>query len=165
MPTDDERRAVARRLRETGEELGSAALLWYHIAKALGVRTATDGKTACGMLAELIEPSGYGCVPGECPLNVRRDNDRIDRERLLRIDRGGLRMSVRVTIERGGVEQVYECEFAAVGVIWYTAGDKRSSIIAAGEATAYEAAMLGCQVAAKIIDPFDSMEEVRAYDY
>lgn len=54
--TNDERREVARRLRETGEELGSAALLWYHIAKALGVRTATDGKTACDMLADLIEP-------------------------------------------------------------------------------------------------------------
>lgn len=47
MPTDEERREVARRLRETGDELESAALLWYHIAKALGVRTATDGKTAC----------------------------------------------------------------------------------------------------------------------
>lgn len=57
MISDEERREVARRLRETGEELGSAALLWYHIAKALGVRTATDGKTACGMLADLIEPS------------------------------------------------------------------------------------------------------------
>ena len=61
MPTDDERREVARKLRETGEELGSAALLWYHIAKALGVRAATDGKTACGMLADLIEP------PLQCP--------------------------------------------------------------------------------------------------
>lgn len=57
MITDEERREVARRLRETGEELGSAALLWYHIAKALGVRTATDGKTACDMLADLVEPS------------------------------------------------------------------------------------------------------------
>ena len=57
MPTDTERREVARRLRETGEELGSAALLWYHIAKILGVRTATDGKTACDRLADLIEPS------------------------------------------------------------------------------------------------------------
>ena len=57
MATDDERREVARRLRETGEELGNSALLWYHIAKILGVRTATDGKTACDMLADLIEPS------------------------------------------------------------------------------------------------------------
>ena len=57
MTTIEERREVARRLRETGEELGSAALLWYHIAKIIGVRTATDGKTACDMLADLIEPS------------------------------------------------------------------------------------------------------------
>ena len=57
MATDDERQEVARRLRETGEKLGRSTLLWYHIAKSLGVRTATDGKTACGMLADLIEPS------------------------------------------------------------------------------------------------------------
>ena len=57
MISDEERREVARRLREMGEELGSSVLLWYHIAKILGVRTATDGKTACDMLADLIEPS------------------------------------------------------------------------------------------------------------
>ena len=73
-------------------------------------------------------------------------------------------MSVRVTVEHGGEEHVCECEFAAVGVIRCTAGGTRQSIIAAGEATAYEAAMLGCQVAARIIEPFDFMEEVRADD-
>lgn len=86
MVADDERREVARRLRETGEELGSTALLRYHIAKILGVRTATDGKTACDMLADLIEPgepSGHECVPGECSLNVRHDSDFIDRDALL----------------------------------------------------------------------------------
>lgn len=57
MTNDTERREVARGLREMGEELGSSVLLWYYIAKILGVRTATDGKTACGMLADLIEPS------------------------------------------------------------------------------------------------------------
>ena len=57
MATDDDRQEVARRLRETGEKLGRSTLLWHHIAKSLGVRTATDGKTACGMLADLIEPS------------------------------------------------------------------------------------------------------------
>ena len=61
MISDNERREVARRLRETGEKLGRSTLLWYHIAKSLGVRTATDGKTACGMLADLIEP------PLQCP--------------------------------------------------------------------------------------------------
>ena len=57
MTTVEERREVARRLRGMGEELGSSVLLWYHIAKILGIRTATDGKTACDMLADLIEPS------------------------------------------------------------------------------------------------------------
>ena len=34
-------------------------------------------------LADLIKPSGHECVPGECPLNVCHDNDRIDRDALL----------------------------------------------------------------------------------
>ena len=70
MATDDERREFARRLRETGEELGSSVLLWYHIAKILGVRTATDGKTACDMLADLIEPSDH---IGDSDKTVDRD--------------------------------------------------------------------------------------------
>ena len=61
MATDTERREVAQRLRGMGEELGSSVLLWYHIAKILGVRTATDGKTACDMLADLIDPD---VIPG-----------------------------------------------------------------------------------------------------
>lgn len=85
MISDDERREVARRLREMGEELGSSVLLWYYIAKILGVRTATDGKTACGMLADLIEP------PLQCPhyhsdihyCSIREDIQPIDRGALL----------------------------------------------------------------------------------
>ena len=73
MATDDERREVARRLREMGEELGSSVLLWYHIAKILGVRTATDGKTACDMLADLIEPSDH----------IGDSDKMVDREALL----------------------------------------------------------------------------------
>ena len=80
MITDDERREVARRLRETGEKLGRSTLLWYHIAKALGVRTATDGKTACGMLADLIEPNPDKI--GTCPENVLKASG-IDRDALL----------------------------------------------------------------------------------
>ena len=75
MIHDSERREVAARLRETGEELGSAALLWYHIAKALGVRTATDGKTACGMLADLIEPSEPKV---RCVAEVKVDGERLE---------------------------------------------------------------------------------------
>lgn len=107
MTTDSERREVARRLREMGEELGSSVLLWYHIANALGVRTATDGKTACDMLADLIEPSGHGCVPGECPLNVCHDNDRIDRERLLAIATVMAADSVRSAKQGSSVSPVY----------------------------------------------------------
>lgn len=75
MTTVEERREVARRLRETGEELGSAALLWFHIAKALGVRTATDGKTACGMLADLIEPDEQKV---KCIAEIKIDGERLE---------------------------------------------------------------------------------------
>lgn len=85
MPTNEERREVARRLREMGEELGSSVLLWYHIAKALGVRTATDGKTACGMLADLIEPSERACYYYDAETNHCRcyDTRLVDRDALL----------------------------------------------------------------------------------
>ena len=75
MPTNDDRREVARRLREMGEELGSSVLLWYHIAKILGVRTATDGKTACDMLADLIEPSEPKV---KCVAEIKVDGERLE---------------------------------------------------------------------------------------
>jgi hypothetical protein len=75
MPTDKERREVARRLREMGEELGSSVLLWYHIAKILGVRTATDGKTACDMLADLIDP---GELKTTCIAEVKIEGEKLD---------------------------------------------------------------------------------------
>ena len=84
MTTDDERREVARRLRETGEELGSAALLWYHIAKILGVRTATDGKTACDMLADLIDPQTSEQTNHD---EISLSASLIDREALFRLAR------------------------------------------------------------------------------
>ena len=87
----EERREVARRLRETGEELGSSALLWYYIAKILGVRTATDGKTACDMLADLIEPqpitgdTSDGHTPEQAISRIASLRPSCDRERLLDI--------------------------------------------------------------------------------
>lgn len=88
MPTDDERREVARRLREAASYYESMErdVYFYLVESALGLKPA--GETAytsesVRSLADLIEPSGYECVPGECPLNVRNDNDRIDRDALL----------------------------------------------------------------------------------
>lgn len=75
MTTDDDRREVARRLREMGEELGSSVLLWYYIAKILGVRTATDGKTACDMLADLIDP---GELKTTCIAEVKIEGEKLD---------------------------------------------------------------------------------------
>lgn len=75
MISDSERREVARRLREMGEELGSSVLLWYYIAKILGVRTATDGKTACDMLADLIDP---GELKTTCIAEVKIEGEKLD---------------------------------------------------------------------------------------
>ena len=89
MVADDERREVARRLRsfvtddsvyadvDAGRVLHSIGLYYKDIDRIYfsGIDVAR--------LADLIEPSGHECVPGECPLNVRHDNDRIDREALL----------------------------------------------------------------------------------
>lgn len=87
MPTDDERREVARRLRELEVcEFDGEFIDRGEVENALGLMSddgawyEAEGVTR---LADLIEPSGHECVPGECPLNVRHDNDRIDQERLL----------------------------------------------------------------------------------
>lgn len=71
------RSAIARRFREIGDELGMAAPLWYHTAKALGVRTSVGGKSAFGMIADLIDPSDTS--------RTCRDNVACDREALLKI--------------------------------------------------------------------------------
>lgn len=56
MPTNEERREAARRLREIGKELGRGTMLWFHISKALGVDLTIGGEAAANVLADLIEP-------------------------------------------------------------------------------------------------------------
>ena len=89
MVADDERREVAERLRSFVTDdsvyadidaccvLHSIGLYYKDVDRIYfsGIDVAR--------LADLIEPSGCECVPGECPLNVRHDNDRIDRDALL----------------------------------------------------------------------------------
>lgn len=89
MPTDKERREVAARLREI-RPCKSGHIEWWEIARALGLKQPAGWfgwekfePDSANRLADLIEPSGHECVPGECPINVRHDNDRIDRDALL----------------------------------------------------------------------------------
>lgn len=87
MAGNEERREVARRLRECCGGWSSGEC-YYAIIGALGLPdTSRDdgGNALYSALADLIKPSGYECVPGECPLNVCHDNDRIDREALLEL--------------------------------------------------------------------------------
>ena len=90
MATDDERREVARRLREMAEERFDFCA--HNVALEIGLDDPSDfddlfdeeHEEAWLRLADLIDPpaAAHECVPGECPLNVRHDNDRIDRDAL-----------------------------------------------------------------------------------
>ena len=91
--TDDERREAARRLR--GARYGWRS--WERaLYDALGVDLETAGLDMLDSLANLIEPSGHECVPGECPLNICHDNDRIDRDALLAL-------AEEMTVEKGDI--------------------------------------------------------------
>lgn len=104
MPTDTERREVALRLRGLNDNISHVRRVYeaegisilcedqadyYQICYAVAGYLPAEHMHPCDYkelherLADLIEPSGHECVPGECPLNVRHDNDRIDRDALL----------------------------------------------------------------------------------
>ena len=94
MPcSDDERREVARRLRRAWANVTDKNPVRHHLRVLYEVYAAVglndddvDAIDLFDRLADLIdpgEPSGHECVPGECPLNVRHDNDFIDRDALL----------------------------------------------------------------------------------
>ena len=82
--TDDERREVARRLRELARDVDEVSD--FDLARTFGLEATSRYGYDSGdvlRLADLIEPGGNECVPGGCPLNVRHDNDFIDRDALL----------------------------------------------------------------------------------
>lgn len=100
MVTDNERREVARRLRGLEVcEFDGEFIDCGEVENVLGL-VSDDGAwyEAEGVtrLADLIEPSGRECVPGECPINVRHDNDRIDRDALLAL-------ADEMTVEKGDI--------------------------------------------------------------
>ena len=106
MPTDDGRREVARRLRGLDYSDLQESLICAYL-EALGIEGYADWVGIAHRLADLIEPSGHECVPGECPLNVRHDNDRIDQERLLAIATTMAADSVRSAKQGSSVSPAY----------------------------------------------------------
>lgn len=72
--------------------------------------------------------------------------------------------NIKVTVENGGEIAVYEGEFAIIGIVRDDDEEKGVTIIPTGVTTAYSAAMLGCQVAAKIARAFDTIERINAGD-
>ena len=120
--TDDERRLVAKRLRgdpcdtlipcRTGVHFGmgcheAANRFWDMCERIKSAGDYDIAHSTRSVLADLIEPGGHECVPGECPLNVRHDNDRIDQERLLAIATVMAADSVRSAKQGSSVSPVY----------------------------------------------------------
>lgn len=71
MATDDERREVARRLREAASHYESMErdVDFHPVESALGLKPTgetTYTPESVRSLADLIEPSGHECVPGKC---------------------------------------------------------------------------------------------------
>ena len=71
--------------------------------------------------------------------------------------------NLKVTIEKGPHVQTLEGDFIVVGVVRSTEGGKQLSVVTTGNANAYEASMLGCQLAAKLMEPFDTLEKGSIY--
>lgn len=69
--------------------------------------------------------------------------------------------NIKVTVEKDGKTEVFRGEFAVVGTVRKDGGETVLSAATSGGTTAYAAAMLGCQVVAKLVEPFDTMEPVR----
>lgn len=83
MISDNERREVAKLLRERAEvDMGCVFEELYGDCNSAGPSCGECNERAMRYVADLIEPSGHECVPGECPINVRHDNDRIDLDAL-----------------------------------------------------------------------------------
>ena len=111
MTTDSERREVAARLRGGYDVVSDAhGRFWLNgtlFGMDITARSEERIRDGLARLADLIEPSGHECVPGECPLNVRHDNDRIDQERLLAIATTMAADSVRSAKQGSSVSPAY----------------------------------------------------------
>lgn len=68
----------------------------------------------------------------------------------------------RVAIEHDdGRISTFEGEFAVVAVVSDVGGRESMEIVASGIASAYTAAMVGCQIAAKALEPFDTLDCIK----
>lgn len=69
----------------------------------------------------------------------------------------------RVAIESDdGSISTLEGEFAVVAVVSDVGGNSNMEIVTSGSASAYTAAMVGCQVAAKALEPFDTLDCIKS---
>lgn len=71
---------------------------------------------------------------------------------------------IRVTVENDGKTVSYSGDFVVIGTVRGDGDEKVLSVATMGGTTAYGVAMLGCQVSAKLVEPFDTMERVSSRD-
>lgn len=72
--------------------------------------------------------------------------------------------NIKVTVEKDGKTATYSGEFTVIGMVRDDGDDKVLTVATSGCAPAYSAAMLGCQISAKIIKPFDTMKRISAVE-
>ena len=119
MVTNDERREVARRMRGMAEERFDFCA--HNVALEIGLDDPSDfddlfdeeHEEAWLRLADLIDSpaAAHECVPGECPLNVRHDNDRIDRDALLALA-DEMEEFGNLSVKRPGVRVLHSDDFS-----------------------------------------------------
>lgn len=73
-------------------------------------------------------------------------------------------MTTRMSVCCDGDEHEFDCEFAVVGYVSDDGGGHRMSISTFGGATAFAASLLGCEIAAKLVEPFVRMGKVNSED-
>lgn len=71
---------------------------------------------------------------------------------------------IRVTVEKDGKTVSYDGDFVVIGTVRSDGDEKVLSVGTMGGTTAYAASMLGCHVAVKLVEPFDTMERVSSRD-
>lgn len=73
-------------------------------------------------------------------------------------------MTMRMSVGCDGREIGFDCEFAVVGYVSDDGVEHRLNISTFGGTTAFAASLLGCEIAAKLVEPFDRMEVVKTDD-
>lgn len=71
-------------------------------------------------------------------------------------------IKVTLTFDNGNDSVTYEGKFAVVGIIKDDGDEEVITVNVLGKTTAFAASLIGCEIASRLIEPFDTLKEVRA---